>query len=437
MVYFKEKKRDKCSDGNKAEGLKRSYDIIIASSEATTYLDREITKYSHSYKIDGFRKGKVPLKLIKQSIKSNTEKWEEIRVDSARSMINEVFTELYKKENITPVGDPNISSVSFDEENDFSFVMEFELFPEISEDTDISEFQINDYETDVSDSDINKHIETIMGNSYKDSAEKGYEAKDKDKLIIKFVGRVNGKEFEGGKADDFPLVLGSKAVIKGIEEQLIGCKKGEFRIIKTIFPDNYHMKDVAGKEVEFDITTQEILPHYTILEDFRDKYYDGDQDKMFNTGKQLLINYNQYLKKSLEKRELFDCFNKAYDFEIPGDLLKKEIKSLNDSGYMEADSADIAKRRIKTSFIISSLSKKYKIKASQKTITDIIEVKLREVPENQKQKYLQDQKFINDISTEALEQETITYILDNVTQRIAKNISVTELQKKFDEERKN
>jgi len=233
---------------------------------------KEIAKKA---KIQGFRPGKVPLKVVEKMY------GEEIKRDAISEAVKEVLDEGIKKlENAEILGEPQV--VKFDEKED-GIEVEIKVFtkPEVNIDESYKECVPDVELPEVSDEEVEEELKKIANSmsetkvSQKETLEKG------DIAVIDFKGYIDGKPMENGSAEAYPLEIGSGAFIPGFEEQLIGMKVGETRKIKVKFPENYGAKEIAGKEAEFEVTLQEIQEKVPaeINDELAKKYLNDENDK--------------------------------------------------------------------------------------------------------------------------------------------------------------
>ena len=236
----------------KLKDLERKLTVSIPVEEYDKKFKSKINNIKGKAKLDGFRKGKVPNDVLEQRYGPS------IHADVVNELIQSSYPTALTDNKLNPASAPTINLESEDPKKPISFSAVFEVFPDIkpklSRWTNYENFSIS-----ISADDLDLAIEDIL-KRYGDWSDVTRASKEDDQVIIDFVGTIAGEEFEGNSAKDFKLVLGSKSMIPGFEDAIIGKKPSEFTI-KSIFPDDYFKKDLAGIEADFNInlkTVQEL-----------------------------------------------------------------------------------------------------------------------------------------------------------------------------------
>lgn len=235
------------------EGLKRAYQITVTAKELASKIDAEIKKVAPQVRMPGFRPGKVPANLVKKM------HGEQLHAQVLNDTIRDSIGELLKSEELRPAMQPKVElDEKYEEGKDAEISVELEVLPEV-EAPSTDGLKLEKLVVPVKDEQIDEALQGLAGQnkSYKDAA-KTKKAAEGDQLIIDFVGKLDGVEFEGGKAEDAALVIGSGQFIPGFEEQLTGAKTGDEKTIKVTFPEDYPAENLKGKEAEFDITVKQV-----------------------------------------------------------------------------------------------------------------------------------------------------------------------------------
>lgn len=228
------------------EGLKRAYQVTIPAADIASRIDAEVKKIAPQVKMPGFRPGKVPANLVKKM------HGEQLHAQTVNDVIRESVDGLMKEKALRPAMQPAIDlEEGYEEGKDAKLTIELEVLPEI-ETPEIENLKLERLSVPVKDEAVEEALKNIADQqkSYSD-APKTRKAKDGDQLIIDFVGSIDGEEFEGGKAEDAPLVIGSGQFIPGFEEQLSGVKTGDEKTITVTFPEDYPAEHLAGKDAQF------------------------------------------------------------------------------------------------------------------------------------------------------------------------------------------
>ena len=228
------------------EGLKRGYTLTIPAKDIDAKIDAEVKKVAPQVRMPGFRPGKVPANLVRKM------HGEALHADVLNNAVRESVNDLLKDKKLRPALQPKVEMAEgYEQGKDVELTVEVEVLPEI-EAPSIEGLTLEKLTVPVSDEQLDEALGRIAEGqkSYKE-APKTKKAADGDQLIIDFTGKLDGEEFEGGKATEAPLVLGSGQFIPGFEEQLVGMKTGEDKTITVQFPDAYPAENLKGKEAQF------------------------------------------------------------------------------------------------------------------------------------------------------------------------------------------
>ena len=231
-------------------GLERQVKIGVPAEKVDQEVIARLQKATKTVAIKGFRKGKVPLKVVKQHYGKG------VRQEVIGEVINSSFYEAIQKEELRPVGQPRIDEVTDKEGQDLEFMAVFEVFPEVKL-KEMSKVKIARPVADVTAKDVKKMIEQLRDQQSTFKLSKKKAAKG-DQLNIDYVGTKTGKEFDGGKAEGQDLVLGSDSMIPGFEKGLEGLTGGEETVLKLSFPKDYHAEDLKGAKVEFAVKVNSV-----------------------------------------------------------------------------------------------------------------------------------------------------------------------------------
>ena len=217
-------------------------------------VEKEVTerleKATKTVKIKGFRKGKVPLKVVKQQFGKC------VRQEVVGEIINSTFYEAIRQEDLRPVGQPRIDELKDTEGADLEYLAIFEVYPELTL-ADLSKVKITRPVTDLTDADVETMIDVLRKQQAKFEAV-DTPGEDGSRVNIDYVGTKGGEEFAGGKAAGQTLVLGSNSMIPGFEDGLIGLKAGDTKTLKLKFPKDYHAEELKGAKVEFAVTVNAV-----------------------------------------------------------------------------------------------------------------------------------------------------------------------------------
>ncbi len=386
------------------EGLKRGYVITIGADEIASRIDSEIKKIAPQVKMPGFRPGKVPANLVKKM------HGEQLHVQVVNDFIREAVDKLIKDEELRPAMQPEIAlGEGYEEGKDAEVTVELEVLPEI-EVPSTDGMKLEKLVVPVTDEQIDEAIGNIAGHnkSYKDAA-KTRKAKDGDQLIIDFVGKLGGEEFEGGKAEDAALVLGSGTFIPGFEEQLEGVKTGDEKTITVTFPDDYQADHLAGKEATFDVTVKavKVETETKIDDDFAKQLGLDSIDKLKEILKGQLEQQTAGLTRTQMKRSLLDQLAAGHDFAVPQSMVDAEFEQIwgqlqqeaaNDENPDEAlkqiesekdEYKAIAERRVRLGLLLSEIGQANGVEVSGQEMQMLIQQAAQQYRAEDRERFVQ------------------------------------------------
>ncbi len=436
----------------KSEGLNKSYKVVIENSDFAKEVDAKLAKIAKTAKIQGFRAGKAPLAMIKK--KYQNEVVAEALDDAVRNGSNKVLDE--KK--LRPATQPSIKIVAFGEDKDLEFDMDVEVLPEIKL-GDFSKIALNKFTAEVPVEEVYKAVKYLASARKETVVVEGKKAVKGDTVMIDFVGSVDGVEFNGGKGDNYPLELGSGSFIPGFEDQLIGAEAGAKVDVKIKFPENYHAKDLAGKDAVFAVTVKEVRePKELEINDELAKSLGADSlDKLKETlSSRIKADYDNASRMKL-KRQLLDILDKEYSFDVPASLVDAEYKAIVNQyeqakKYNQLDEEeknkkeedllkeykDIAIRRVKLGLLLSEVGQEAKVSIKPEDINAAIMNEAKRYPGQEQMVldyYLKNKQAVEALKAPIFEEKIIDHILSvaNLTEKV---VSVEELYK-FDDENKS
>ena len=218
------------------EGLKRRMTVELPVEQVNEIVDNKLRSMAREVRLDGFRPGKVPLKVIRKRFGVHA------RQEAYGELIQNSYYEALVEQKLHAVGDPAIDIK--DEDDAFIYVAEFEVVPEVTI-SDLGDAELERPVAELLDSDVDGMIEKLRQQRVTwNKVERA--AQDGDQLMISFVGKIDDEVFEGGSAENVPLVLGSGSMIDGFEQGLLGASEGDERSVETTFPEDYQAQHLAG-----------------------------------------------------------------------------------------------------------------------------------------------------------------------------------------------
>ncbi|WP_341763511.1 trigger factor [Candidatus Tisiphia endosymbiont of Beris chalybata] len=430
----------------KNDSLNFEAKIVIPWAKIIDEVQKELTILSQKVKIDGFRAGKVPTKLIEKKYKLS------VKFDVMGREISQAIKDVVKNYTLNIIGDPildpSLEELYNKEEQDLEFTLKYELLPNII----LPEFKqiiINRPKLIIQQEEINAALDNLAStvkaytNENMDSAEKGHQ------VTIDAIGYIDGEAFAGGKVTDYKLVLGSKTFTDNFEDQLIGAKAGEEVEVNITFPEDYHLKEIAGKAAKFIVQIKAVHSAQEVIidDEFAQKF---DCDTLETLCNKISKKIEEELEEpilTIMKMSLFDQLEKILTFQVPPSLITQEInilkaqteKNSGSNGVFQNKTEEeiddyyhkLALRRVRVGLILAEYMK---IKALQLTHEDInkaIIAQLRHFP-GQEQKivdfYQKNPKALGNLTGPLLEEKTVQHIFEHEVTLNEKEYTRTELE---------
>ncbi len=420
------------------EGLKRAYSLTIPASDIKAKIDSEVKKIAPQVRMPGFRPGKVPANLIMKM------HGEALHADVLNTAIRESVDGLISDKKLRPALQPKVDmKEGYEQGKDAELSVELEILPEI-EAPSIEGLSLEKLTVPVTDEQIDESLAKIAENqkSYKDAA-KTKKAAEGDQLIIDFLGKLDGVEFEGGKAEDAPLVIGSGQFIPGFEEQLVGVKTGEEKTITVTFPAEYQAAHLAGKDATFDITVKQVKveAETKIDEDFAKSLGLEGLDKLKELLRGQLEQETAGLTRTAMKRGLLDTLAKDHDFDVPPGMVEAEFQQIWGQLQQEAareenpeealkeieaekdDYKKIAERRVRLGLLLSEIGAANGVEVSQQEMEMLIRQAAQQYRQEDRQRFIdyvvQDQMAQAQLRAPLYEDKVVDFLFDkaDVTER--------------------
>lgn len=363
--------------------LERQMTITLPASRIENDVDKRVQHTARTVRMDGFRPGKVPLKVVKQRYGAG------IRQEVIGEIVQQSFFEAVQQEKVNPAGNPQIELKNDKDGEDFSFIATFEVYPEITL-ADFSSAEIEKQTSQIEDADLDQMVETLR-KQQSDWSEKTDASVEGDRLTVDFEGFVDGEAFEGGKAENMDLILGSSTMIPGFEDGLVGSKAGDETELNVTFPEDYHAENLKGKPANFKVKVTKVatpeLPELdkAFFEKFGMEVEDLEAFKV-EVRANMEREMNHALKTKL-KDQVFNRLTEANSVDIPSALVDNEIDNLRKQAIQQfGGGADLdpnmlpkemfeeqAKRRVTVGLLVQEVIKSNEIKADDERIRATIE----------------------------------------------------------------
>ncbi len=383
------------------DGLKHEYKITVPAKDLDARMDAILTEFRATAKIKGFRPGKAPLSLLKRM------HGERAQGQLLNETMQETSAKLFEEKKLKPAMRPEVDMVSeYDDGKDLEYKLTIEVLPEI----DVEGFKapaLDRWIAEVDEKAIDAFVERIASQqkSFKKAA-KTAKADQGDAVLINYVGRVDGEEFDGGAGEDFQLELGSGMFIPGFEEQLVGAKAGDNKVVAVTFPDQYQAENLAGKAAEFTVDVLEVRKpsEAEVNEDLAKNMGFDDLATLRSSVKEQLETDNAGLTRAHMKRALLDALADEYDFAVPAGMVGLEFGQIwqqiqqdainsgeataEDFEGMDepADKAEadefraIAERRVRLGLLLSEIGVANKVEVNQEEVNKRVIEEARRFP---------------------------------------------------------
>lgn len=436
----------------KSKGLNKEYQAVIPAADFEKEVDAKLEKLAKTTKLPGFRPGKAPKSMLKQKYRANV--LGEVLDDMLRKGADEVI----KQNNLRPATMPEINLTVFKDGQDIEFEVVVEVLPEIKV-GDFSKIELEKLMSEVPAEEVEKAIKYVAETRKENvKIEQDRPTKKGDIAVIDFVGSVDGVEFNGGKGTGYHLELGSGSFIPGFEDQLIGKNAGDKVDVKVKFPEEYHAKDLAGKDAVFAVEIKEIRePKEVVIDDEFAKTLGEESLEALRSkvNERIKADYENVSKMKL-KRALLDVLDKEYSFEVPQKLVDAEYEGIvkqyeqakkynqldeyeknKDEKDLLAEYKEIALRRVKLGLLLSEVGLGAKITIAPEDINKAIAMEARKYPGQEKavfDYYLKNKEAVESLKAPIFEEKIVDYILGQV--KLNEKIVPVEELYSFEEEKK-
>ena len=310
--------------------------ITAPAAEVNAGYKKAVQKIADQVNIPGFRKGKAPRAIIEMHYGKEAVKQEAFEI-----VANKAYSEALDQEKLIPVSDPKVEESTFEEGKDMELTIKVTLKPE----PELGEYKglhVEKKEVEVTDEQVDAQIKDMMGRDAKMVvAEEGAVIEKGDFAIIDFAGTVDGEPFSGGEGKGYPLEVGSNSFIPGFEDQLVGLSKGDSTDVEVTFPEEYFVKELAGKEAVFKVNIQDVKRKE--LPELNDEYVASKTD--FKTVEELRANYKERMQKAAEanakaeyEHELIDLAVANAKFSVPEIMIEDKISQMVEEMKMSLES---------------------------------------------------------------------------------------------------
>jgi len=375
------------------DGLKRAYTFTVTAAQLEATVDEKLREAQPGIEIKGFRKGKVPMAMLKKQFGAR------VLGEAMQDAIDGATKAHFETSGDRPAAQPKIemkNGEGWKPGDDIAVELSYEALPEIAE-PDFSGLSLERLVVGADDEGVTEALENLAKQS-QSFADKDGAAENGDQIVFDFAGSIDGEAFDGGAAEDFALVLGSGQFIPGFEDQLIGVAAGDSKDVTVTFPADYGAEHLAGKEAVFACTVKAVkAPEASVIDDELAKRYGSDDLEAFKAriAESLAGEYSQAARAVL-KRQLLDALDGTVDFPLPQVLVDAEAGQIahqiwhdenpqvHDHNHPEIEPTDehrkLAERRVKLGLLLAEVGRKAEVEVTEAEMTQAIFAQARQYP---------------------------------------------------------
>ena len=407
----------------KLEGLNRSLTVELPIDKFNSKTDKVLQNMASQVKIDGFRKGRAPISLLRKRFGANAS------ADAANELVQETLADALEDSKANPAAQPSLTKVDSKDSKTFYYTVEFEVVPEIKTE-DFSKLKVEQIEFKITKEDEKRTLDGLKEQSTEYSPVKR-KSKTGDRLTIDFKGMIDGEVFDGGEAENFNLVLGKGSMIEGFEEGLTGIVVNKSLTLDLTFPKEYHAQNLAGKDVAFEVNVKEVGSPKTpkLDEKFAEKFGEKDMDGLNNKMKEQMQIEAEGIAAKKNKDAVFSELLKANEFDVPkasvdseAQVLLKDMEArLQEQGIPSNGNIPLssfneeATKRVKLGFLVRQIVADNKLSADKKQVDDKLKEISQSYGENAQQMinyYNQDPNRLAGIESLVIEQKVVDLVLE-------------------------
>jgi trigger factor len=421
-------------------GLKREITVKVPAGDMESKLMARLENARAKARINGFRPGKVPIQHLRKMYGKSfmAEVVNEILSDTPRNIVAERGEKAAMQPEVTMTEDEKEAEKILAGGADFEFKLAYEVIPAF-EIKDVSSIAVTRPVYDVPEEEIEEQVKRVAESARSYEAKDG-KAKEGDRVTIDYVGKIGGEAFAGGSGTDQPLVLGSKEFIPGFEDQLVGAKAGDTKLVTVTFPENYSAAPLAGKEATFDVTVKEVAtPGKLEVNDETAKSLGLESlERLREIVRGQIENQFGSMTRQKVKRQLLDQLDAAYSFEAPSKLVDAEFnniwnqvtrdleaagRTLADEDTTEeaarADYLKLAERRVRLGLVLAEIGEKAGIQVSDEEMQRALFEFIRRFPGDQQQGiyeyYRNNPSALTTLRAPIFEEKVVDHLLGQVS----------------------
>ncbi len=402
--------------------LERRMRVELPADRIEKEVDSRLKSWGRKAKIKGFRPGKVPPKVVKQRY------GKQIREEVLNEVMQKSYSDALQQENLNPAGGPRIEPEVSKDESSFAYVATFEVMPEI-ELKGLDRIKVEKPDVTIADADLDEMIDKLRKQKASwDAVER--KSKDGDRVIVDFLGKLKGEEFEGGKGTEVPVILGAGQMLPDFEKGLQGVKAGDEKSFKVKFPKDYPAEELAGKKVDFAISVhrveKEVLPPVddALAEMFEVK--EGGIERFKQDVRENMLREAEAKSKSDIREQLMTALLDANPIDIPQALKHREMHSMQHEAMQRMgiedhehappleNFADMAERRVRLGLLVSQIIAEQNITVDEAKIREHVETLCAgyENAEEMIEMYMSTPQVVQQVQPTVLEQQAFDWLME-------------------------
>ncbi|RED11353.1 trigger factor [Pontivivens insulae] len=431
------------------EGLKRGYEITMTAAELAAKVDEKLEAARPEVQMKGFRKGKVPMALLKKQFGQS------VMGEAMQEGIDDALKAHFEETGDRPAAQPNVQmkGENWKEGDDVVVSVSYEALPEINEPS-YGDLTVEKLVAEVEDDAVDEALANLAESTQNfEKRRKGSKAKDGDQVTIDFLGKVDGEAFEGGAAEDYPLVLGSNSFIPGFEDQLVGVKEGDEKDVEVTFPEEYQAAHLAGKAAVFTVNVKQVAEPKAaeINDELATKFGMDDLDALKGQLRERLAAEYAGASRTVTKRNLLDALDGAVSFELPPSMVEAEAGQIAHQLWHE-ENPDVqghdhekieptdehnalAERRVKLGLLLAEVGQKNEVTVSDQEMQQAVFRQAQQYPGQEKAFFdfvQSNQQALQQIRAPLFEDKVVDYMLELVKVE-EKTVSKEDLQKAIED----
>jgi trigger factor len=430
----------------RAEGLKREYAVKVPAAELGEKVNAKLEAVRADFQMKGFRKGKAPTPLLKKMFGKS------VLGEAVQETVDDALRQHFEETGHMPAAQPDvrITNEDFNEGDDLDIELKYERLPEIPK-VDYNAISLDRLVCKAEDEAVQEALENLAKSAQNFEAKEGV-AENGDQVVIDFVGKIDGEPFEGGSAEDYPLVLGSGSFIPGFEEKLVGVSAGDTPDVEISFPEDYGAEHLAGKAAVFSCTVKEVKAPVDaeINDELAQKFGADDLDALKKQVAERLEEEYRGASRALVKRRLLDALDAQVAFDLPETLVEAEAKQIahqlwheenpqvQGHDHPEIEPTDehrkLARRRVSLGLLLAEIGKTAEVKVTEQELTQAIARQARNYPGQERAFFefaRENEGVLQQIRAPLFEDKVVDYILELV-EVSERDVTKAELQAELD-----